>query len=155
MGETIQDYCLRFNVVYNAIPANLKPPVGLALLKFLDGFDANMAYQLRERDPSSLEDMQKIAVSIEDNLLAKKAQTRAEKRVIVKEEASPSNSKMDTLIRKVEKMVDRLAIVDRPEPQIRNPNFRGQQPQFRIKKREKRTQDQAVPPQQQIKTPLQ
>ena len=84
VGETVQDYCLRFNVVYNAIPANLKPPVGLALLKFLDGFDADMAYQLCERDPSTLEDMQKIVVSVEANLLAKRARTRDEKRVTVK-----------------------------------------------------------------------
>ena len=92
MGEIVQDYCLRFNVVYNAILANLKPPVGLALLKFPDGFDADMAYQLCERDPSSLEYMQKIAVSIEANLLAKRARARAEKRVTIKEEASPLDS---------------------------------------------------------------
>ena len=73
VGETVQDYCLRLNAVYNAILANLKPPVGLALLKFPDGFDVDMAYQLRERDPSSLEDMQKIAVNVEANMLAKRA----------------------------------------------------------------------------------
>jgi hypothetical protein len=25
-GETVQDYCTRFNNLYNAIPANIKPP---------------------------------------------------------------------------------------------------------------------------------
>jgi len=40
VGESVQDYCVRFNAVYIAIPANIKPPEGLALLKFLDGFDA-------------------------------------------------------------------------------------------------------------------
>ena len=44
VGESVQDYCVRFNAVYNAIPANIKPPEGLALLKFPDGFDTNMAY---------------------------------------------------------------------------------------------------------------
>ena len=73
VGETVQDYCLRFNVVYNAILANMKPPVGLALLKFPDGFDADIASQLRERDPTMLEDMQKIVVSVEANFLAKTA----------------------------------------------------------------------------------
>ena len=100
--------------------------MGLALLKFPDGFDADMAYQLRESDPTTLEDMQKIGVSVEANLLARRAQIKAEKRMIVKEEASPSESKMDTLIRIVEKMVDCLTILDRPETPIRNPNFRGQ-----------------------------
>ena len=46
VGETVQDYCLRFNALYNAILANLKPLVGLALLKFPDGFDGDMAYHL-------------------------------------------------------------------------------------------------------------
>ena len=50
-------------------------------------------------------------------------------------------------------MFDRLTI-DKSEPQVKNPNFRGQQqPQFRIKQREQRAQDQVV--QQQVKTPLQ
>ena len=38
------------------------------MMKFPDGFDADMAYQLREREPATMEDMQKIAVSIEANL---------------------------------------------------------------------------------------
>ena len=71
VGESVQDYCIRFNSVYNEIPAEIKPPMGLALIKFRDGFDPDMAYQLRERDPATLEDMQRIAVSVEANLLAK------------------------------------------------------------------------------------
>ncbi len=55
--ETVQDYCARFNNVYNAIPQNLRPPPDLALIKFPDGFDSDMAYQLRERAPPSLADM--------------------------------------------------------------------------------------------------
>ena len=46
VSESVQDYCVRFNAVYNDIPDHLKPPVGLAMMKFLDGFDAYMAYQL-------------------------------------------------------------------------------------------------------------
>lgn len=125
VGETVKDYCFRFNAVYNAILANLKPPVDLAMLKFPDGFDADMAYQLRERDPPSLEEMKKIAVSVEANLLARRARAKAEKKVVVKEEASPSDSKMDTLIHTMERMVERLTISDKPETQIRNLNFRG------------------------------
>lgn len=62
---------------------------------------------------------------------------KAKKKVSIKEEASTSYQ----VLRKVEKMIERLAI-DKAEPQIRNPNFRGQrQPQFRIKQREQRAQD--------------
>jgi hypothetical protein len=45
----------------------------LALIKFPDGFDADMSYQLRERNSTTLEDMQKSAISVEANLLAKRA----------------------------------------------------------------------------------
>ena len=69
--ETVQYYCARFNNVYNAIPQNLRPPLDLALIKFLDGFDFDMAYQLRERAPATLADMQNIVVSVEANLIAK------------------------------------------------------------------------------------
>ena len=69
--EIVQDYCARFNNVYNAIPQNLRPPPNLALIKFPDGFDFDMAYQLRERAPPSLEDMQSIAVNVEANLISK------------------------------------------------------------------------------------
>ena len=59
VGESFQDYCIRFNSVYNALPPHMKPPQGLALVKFPDGFDPEMYYQLRERDPLTLEDMQR------------------------------------------------------------------------------------------------
>ena len=129
-GESVQDYCVRFNTVYNEFPADIKPPMGLAFIKFPDGFDLDMVHQLREGDPATLEDMQKIAISIEANILAKRAREKAEKKVTIKEEASSS----DHLLLKIEKMFDRLKIADKPEAQVRNPNFCGQQqPQFRIK----------------------
>jgi hypothetical protein len=62
-----------FNNLYNAIPADIKPPQGLALIKLPDSFDADMSYQLRERNYTTLEDMQKSAISVEANLLAKRA----------------------------------------------------------------------------------
>jgi hypothetical protein len=71
-GETVQDYCTCFNNLYNAIPAEIKTPQCLALIKFPDGFDADMSYQLRERNYTTLEDMQKSAISVEANLLAKR-----------------------------------------------------------------------------------
>ena len=49
-GGSVQDYCIRYNLVYNEIPDHLRPLVGLAMVKFPDGFDTDMAYQLRERE---------------------------------------------------------------------------------------------------------
>ena len=121
-SESVQDYCVRFNSVYNEIPDHLKPPVGLAMMKFLDGFDADMAYQLRERELATMEDMQKIAVSVEENLLSNRARAKAENKVTVKEDSSS----MDQLLKKVEHMLERVKL-DKPKPQVRNPNFCGQQ----------------------------
>jgi hypothetical protein len=139
-GEYVQDYCTRFNNLYNAIPTNIKPPPGLALIKFPDGFDADMYYQLRERDVATLEDMQKCAISVEANLLAKRARQRNERRVTIKEEPPTSNSdyKMDTVVKSLTLLLERSNISDRnplrddtPAPHIRNPNFRRNPPQIR------------------------
>jgi hypothetical protein len=107
-GETVQDYCTCFNNLYNAIPTEIKPPQGLELIKFSDGFDADMSYQLRERNAATLEDMQKSAISVEANLLVKRARQRKERRVTIKEEPSTSttDSRLDSLTREVELMME-------------------------------------------------
>ena len=50
-NETIEEYCDKFNKVYNTIPTTIKPPPSLALIHFPEGLDVDMAYQLREIDP--------------------------------------------------------------------------------------------------------
>ena len=81
------------------------------MINFPDGFDPDMAYQLRERDPGTLEDMQKIVVSVEANLNARRARMKAEKKVAINEEVSMS----DQVLRKMEKMFEILTL-DNPEP---------------------------------------
>jgi len=83
-NETIQDYYTWFNNVYNVIPLDLRPP-GLALIKFPDGFYIDMDFQLRERNPPTLEDMQSVVVSVEANLLSKRARVRNERRTPLKD----------------------------------------------------------------------
>jgi hypothetical protein len=97
----MQDYYICFNNLYNAIPADIKPPQGLALIKFPDGFDADMSYQLRERNSVTLEDMQKSVVSVEANILARRARQRTKRRVTIKEEptTSSSDAKLDSIVR--------------------------------------------------------
>jgi hypothetical protein len=161
-GETVQDYCTHFNNLYNAIPIEIKPPQGLALIKFPDGFDVDMSYQLRKRNSTTLADMQKSAISVEANLLAKRARKRTERRVTIKEEPSMSttDSKLDSLTRAVEIMMERLTVSDiNPPrenplaPQVRNPNFRRNPSQ--IRKRDPRDQREKRGPDQKIRPPLQ
>ena len=84
----MQDYCTHFNNLYNEILTDIKPPLGLELIKFPDGFDADMSYQLRERKSATLEDLQKSVVSVEANILARRARQRTKRRVTIKEEPS-------------------------------------------------------------------
>jgi hypothetical protein len=146
-GETVQDYCIRFNNLYKAILVDIKPPQGLALIKFLDGFNADMSYQIRERNSVTLEDMHKSVVSVEANLLTRRARQRTKRRVTIKEEPtmSSSDAKLDSIVRTMERMMERLTIADRnpprenqDAPRVRNPNFRRNPPQ--IRQREPRDQ---------------
>lgn len=86
---------------------------------------------IKRRNPPTLEQMQSDAVSVEANLLAKRARMRNERRVTIKEESSISDVKIDSLAKSVESLMDRLDNMERkPQwenkkgPQIRNPNFR-------------------------------
>jgi hypothetical protein len=139
-GEMVQDYCTFFNNLYNAIPTEIKPSQGLALIKFPDGFDVDMSFQLRERNAATLEDMQKSAISVEANLLAKRADQRSERRVTIKEEPSTSttDSRLDSLTRAVELMMERITVSEinpprdnAPAPQVQNPNFKRNPLQIR------------------------
>lgn len=133
---TVQDYCTRFSSVYNSIPLDLRPTLGLALIKFPDGFDYDMAFQLRERNPPTLEDMQSIAVSIEANLLSKRAMARSESRIPLKEESSSFEQKLDAIIKGIDRLGDRVETIERKSPWDnqqtntgRNPNFKKNQNQ--------------------------
>ena len=47
----------KFNSAYNALPPHMKPPQGMALVRYPEGLDAEMTYELRGRDYLTLEDM--------------------------------------------------------------------------------------------------
>jgi hypothetical protein len=135
------------------------------LIKFPDVFDTDMSYQLRERNPTTLEEMKKSDVSVEANMLAKITRQRKERRVTMKEEPSTSSvdAKIDSLVRTMERMMERLYIIDRnpprenqPGPQIKNPNFRRNPPQIRQREpREQREQREQRGSDQQIRPPFQ
>ena len=120
--ETILDYCARFNSVYNAIPQNLRPPPDLALYKFPNGFDPDMAYQLKERAPSSLAKMQNLAVTVEANLIAKRNRARNERRTTFKEEPSALEQNLDAIIDGIHRLGNRVESVERKS------SWEGQQP---------------------------
>ena len=68
----------------------------MALVRYPEGLDLDMMYQLRERDYLTLEDMQKGAVSVEANIIEKRNRLRSEKRVTYKDDTTPSTSSSKT-----------------------------------------------------------
>ena len=63
-----------------------------------------MAYQLRERDYNTLEDMQKGAVSVEANLIERKARMKTKKRVTYRDDNVASTSDYDRLSKNMEEL---------------------------------------------------
>lgn len=92
-----------------------------------------MSYQLRERKPTTLEEMRSVAVSVEAILLVKRARVRNEKRT-AQEEIAPSDLKIDNLAKNMERLMERIGNMERKPkwdnqqaPPTRNPNFRNNQ----------------------------
>ena len=62
--------------MYHVIPIDIRPPPGSTHLHYPDAFDPEMTFQLRERNTVSLEEMQKVAVDVEVNLLIKRSKLK-------------------------------------------------------------------------------
>ena len=110
------------------------------MAKFPEGFDPDMTYHLRDKDPPTLEEMQQIAIKADANLAEKRARTRSERKVTYRDEVSTSSPsldpRIDDLVKSMAKMWEKInekaPIRDnQPNPQIRNrnQNFRREQPQ--------------------------
>ena len=92
--------------------------------------------------------MQRGAVNVEANLLAKRARMRNENRFTIREEpaASTYDANIDNLVRTMERMMERINLNERPAlrdnqpaPQKGNQNLRRNPPQ--IRQREQRGPD--------------
>jgi len=112
-GETLQHFSARFNQVYHSMPIDIKPPLGLALLHYLDAFDIDMAFQLRERNNTPLKEMQDSAISVEDNFLIKKSKLKEkEKEDTEKEHLTSSEVKLDILASPMKEMMQKIIMRD-------------------------------------------
>jgi hypothetical protein len=83
------------------------------MLDFSDGFEAEIAYQLRERNLATLDDMQKVMVDVEANLLIKRARMEAERKEAMKEDSPPlSDHKLDIVMKTVGRLIENLMLQD-------------------------------------------
>jgi hypothetical protein len=112
-GETVPQFSARFNKIYHAMSADIRPPPGSAHLHFPDAFDPEMAFQLRERNTATLEEMQNIAVDVEANLLIKRSKVKNKE----KEQLKSSEAKLDILASTMEEMMQKISIREKLDVQ--------------------------------------
>jgi len=125
----VQEFSDRFMKVYNAIPAQFKPPPGSSQLQYDEAFDSEFTLLLCERKPSSLADMMNEAVEVEVNLTSArrkkrdKGEWRREEgdKKKGKEQEQPSTSytqktKMNVMMKTMEKLMERFTVDNRPPP---------------------------------------
>jgi hypothetical protein len=119
-GETVPQFLARFNKVYHAMPTDIRPPLGSSHLHYPYAFNLEMEFQLRERNIATLEEMQKIVVDVEANLLRKKAKLEAlMKEKIEKEQLISSEMKLDILTNIVNEVMNNISL--REELVVRKP----------------------------------
>jgi hypothetical protein len=131
--ESIKNFSSRFNTIYNSLPKDCRSLEGMAKLHYAEAFDDEFALFLRERRSATLVDMMSDAIEVEINMMSsKRGRYKVEARK-VKEEPQTSTSstdpKFDSLMKVMEKLVDKLSIDNKQaardnDTQIRNPNFR-------------------------------
>ena len=63
--------------MYNAIPSDVKPTLGWALLHYPSSFDPEVEFHIREIEPSSLEEMKNIAITVEYNIKYREERLKA------------------------------------------------------------------------------
>jgi hypothetical protein len=68
--ETIQEFSAIFIKIYNSIPIEVKPPPRDAQLRYVDSFESDFSFLLRERRSTSLDNMMSDATEVEVNLMA-------------------------------------------------------------------------------------
>ena len=71
-NESIKFFSTRFSSVYNSLPADCKPPEGMAKLHFAEAFDDEFALFLRERRSPTLARIMSDAIEVEINMMSSK-----------------------------------------------------------------------------------
>ena len=135
--------------VYNSIPTEFKPPIGSSQVQYAEDFDSKFTLWLSERRSASLVAMMKYFIEVEVNLTTARKKKRDEgewrreegergERTKNKEPEKPSTSssqesRIDTMLRTMERMMERVSVYGRPPPkenqeqQKRNQNARRPQ----------------------------
>jgi len=101
-NESVQQFSDRFNQVYISMPLNIRPLPDLSLLQYPRAFDPEMEFRLRERCPSTLKQMQDVALDVESNLKRREEQHKAEQEERLHSVLQRIEEMMQLIIMKVE-----------------------------------------------------
>jgi ribonuclease HI len=157
-SETVMEFILRFNKLYNKIPAAVKPSEPSAKVTFAGAFEPDFALLLRERRGDTLIKMQDDAVEIESNMMASgkmktKVDTANRDNRRYREPAGPSGSnrytddRVDDMARVIRDLSNKISRMELDQAKAdssnkrdfrRNPNPQNQQRQIK-------NEDQKIP----------
>jgi hypothetical protein len=68
-NETMVEFNTKFNNLVKSLHRDIKPPDAAILIHYIEAFEGEMRYALRDKDPQNLDAAQRIAIRVEQNLL--------------------------------------------------------------------------------------
>jgi hypothetical protein len=68
-NETMVEFNTKFNNLVKSIHRDIKPTDAAILIHYIEAFEGEIRYALRDKDPQNLDEAQKIAIRVEQNLL--------------------------------------------------------------------------------------
>jgi hypothetical protein len=57
-NETMEEFNKKFNDLVKSLPTTIKPPDASILIHYMEAFEGEIRYQLRDKDPQTLRDAQ-------------------------------------------------------------------------------------------------
>lgn len=70
LNEIVKEFNKRFNKVLNKIPKDIRPIDPFLISFYLKAFDVKMNYEIRSPNPTTLQQVFKITLNIENNRIA-------------------------------------------------------------------------------------
>jgi hypothetical protein len=135
------EFIQMFNKLYNKIPVEVKPSQPAAKVTFAGAFKPDFTLLLRERRGDTLTRMKDTSIEIEYNMMASgKLKTKLEMRnretKCFREQAGPSDDKMDDMARTIKELSNKIFGMELDQSKahpfikrefIRNPSPQNQQ----------------------------
>jgi hypothetical protein len=108
-------------MVYNSMPIEVKPPPGASQLHYVESFDNDFSFLLRERRYNTLDDMMNDAIEVEVNLMASgkiKHNTDTNMKIF-QGETQPStfqtlDESFDLMVKTMERLVEKISLKNKP-----------------------------------------